>query len=338
MASSTTYAIWTVFFLSLVMAGDALRLQERSILNTIGEKLGDYLPGNMLGAMKKLLENEHLTEDCKTSIRECISQKAIGNCREDVKACAQEAFLGENADPEYSNMGPDVDLPKLMQDIATEIGMSDGIGIAKKILKLCLTYQSASFLTAVTELFKKKDKQLSFQAEFLCRALTGKDMGQYQDSLSAPPQCKNFDNEHKLCKANTGTKSLTLVFKEYYPKVVASAHQQSQAGIDFRECWQKEDRTLCVAALMLGRVCQPACDVALCTYRQLSHDVECSEKLKLQAGTFFKGAHTQCTRLAEAMRVTGIEECKNPEQKSASIASVQLGIGVAIFWTAMLVS
>lgn len=315
-----------------------LKMKEQGILDYLKEKVEGAIEGKFAGSildqLKEFLKSVDLSPDCRNIIQECINLQAEGNCLEDAKDCAEEAFFGHAAEPKYSNMGPDVDLPGLMQEVATEVGMSDGTAAAKKLLKDCLSYQSSTFLTAFENLFHKKSEKLGPQAEFLCRALTGKDLGEFRDALSAPTECKNFDLEHGSCKATIGKDPITTVFQNYFPKVVKSAGATiaSPEKKDFRGCWQKEKRPLCVAALFIGRICQPACPVAECTYKELKQTKECYDNLKPDADAFFKAAGSQCMKLAQAMQVTGISECTDIEapKKPSGATSITSQVAFAL--------
>lgn len=279
--------------------GVKLRAKPGTIAERVSDTTDVLLKALPNVSLRTSLEDLKLSEDCRSSVEHCVAQPQRKNCKEDILECAKSSLLGSTTTLHYADLAPDLSLPDLLAEVAPEVRLSDADTVAKKILSHCLSVKGSPWKTLLEKITGETSKAFPEAHKFVCGALMGEDQGTFPDVASAPSEC-NYAVARTICNRQVSSPSVGTLFVKWYPQL---GSQQSGDVKTLSECWEKNERGLCLGALLLGKVCDTACATATCVFNrfQQAKNTLCLQKLTPNIQLFGLGAANQCQRLAKAL-------------------------------------
>lgn len=255
--------------------------------------------------LRSALKNVNLSEDCRAAIEDCLETESSSHCHDDVLECVKTAVFGAEASLQYSDLGEDLDLAKTLKFVAKEVKMQDGDTVARRILSTCMTSEKSVWKVIFDRVASRVQPKTPNPAhDFMCGALLGEDLGTYVDTTVVPPQC-DYAAAKASCKKRIAWPSLGTLYSKWYTKLLQVPNSAGSQGLTtFPDCWEKADRGECVAAVLLGRLCENTCQQSSCIVRELlaTGRPECTRSLKASLNEFLDTSRGQCELLAKELR------------------------------------
>lgn len=341
--STLTTAFLGQFLPNLLMSivtVEGVALRQKNPITALGDAVENLFhlkretPSSTVeeGKLREALERLTVSDECRATVEDCLNRAQGEHCHDDALDCVKDALFGPDAaPPNYSDLGPDLDVAELLTHVAAEVRLQNGDTAAKRALSSCMTSEKniwrALYDKVVTAI---KPTTLNTAHDFVCGVLLGEDSGTYVDQTVYPPQC-NYKEAKALCQERVPRPSLGTLFTKWHPQLRSGSGSTTQTLNTFSDCWDNADRGECIAAVMLGGLCDGVCEMANCVIRQLraSQAPGCVENLNKALDEFLLSSTGQCRSFATELKASKpIEKCPNPfedTQKAGSSTRQALG-------------